>query len=300
MRKIHIAGVALFVAAVLGFGFYQFYTLRSTDSQGPGISMDTDTITVSSAAGEEELLAGVKAVDKKDGDVSDTLLVESMSNFLEKGRRTITIAAFDSDNHVSKVTRQVIYSDYQSPTFSLEKPLRFPKNTDDILEGVEATDILDGNLTSNIKISSDYVVAVDEPGEYPVKLLVANSAADVAELPVTVTIYEQSEENKRPKIALSQYILYIPVGSTISPWDLVESVTIGNTKYLRQEDGSLRPETESGKTQTEVITKEQVTMTHAIDYATPGVYEVTYETNIQGQEPGSVRLIVVVRERSNP
>lgn len=300
MRKIHIAGVALFVAAVLGFGFYQFYTFRATDSQGPGIFMDTDTITVSSAAGEEELLAGVKAVDKKDGDVSDTLLVESMSNFLEKGRRTITIAAFDSDNHVSKVTRQVIYSDYLSPTFSLEKPLRFPKNTDDILEGVEATDILDGNLTSNIKISSDYVVAVDEPGEYPVKLLVANSAADVAELPVTVTIYEQSEENKRPKIALSQYILYIPVGSTISPWDLVESVTIGNTKYLRQEDGSLRPETESGKTQTEVITKEQVTMTHAIDYATPGVYEVTYETNIQGQEPGSVRLIVVVRERSNP
>lgn len=300
MRKIHIAGVALFVAAVLGFGLYQFYTFRVTDSQGPGISMDTDTITVSSAAGEEELLAGVKAVDKKDGDVSDTLLVESMSNFLEKGRRTITIAAFDSDNHVSKVTRQVIYSDYQSPTFSLENPLRFPKNTDDILEGVGATDMLDGNLTSNIKISSDYVVAVDEPGEYPVKFFVANSAADVAELPVTVTIYDQSEENKRPKIALSQYILYIPVGSTISPWDLVESVTIGNIRYLRQEDGSLRPETESGKTQTEVITKEQMTMTHGIDYATPGVYEVTYETNIQGQEPGSVRLIVVVRERSNP
>lgn len=295
MRRLHIAGIALFVAAVLGFGLYHVHMFMERDSLGPKIAMDTDCITVSCHAEEEDLLDGVTAQDKKDGDVSDTLLVESMSNFLEKGRRNITIAAFDEDNHVSKVTRQVIYSDYQSPVFSLEQPLRFPKNTDSILEGVAVEDVLDGNLTSNIKISSDYVVTVDEPGDYPVKLMVANSAGDVEELPVTVTIYDPSQETKKVQIALSDYILYIPVGSSISLWDLVESVTLGSTQYLRGEDGSLWATSATTGQQPQFIAKEQMSIAQEIDYAAAGVYEATYTLDVQGYEPGCVRLIVVVR-----
>ena len=38
---------------------------------------------------------GVKAVDENDGDVTDSLVVESVSNFLGGGRRLVVYAAVD-------------------------------------------------------------------------------------------------------------------------------------------------------------------------------------------------------------
>ena len=51
-------------------------------------------------------------------------MVEELSNFIEKGRRQATVAAFDSDNNVTKTVREVIYEDYVSPRFALAEPLR--------------------------------------------------------------------------------------------------------------------------------------------------------------------------------
>ena len=48
--------------------------------------------------------------------------MESLSNFYEKGKRTAYIAVFDYDNHVNKITRDVIYEDYEEPVFELTAP----------------------------------------------------------------------------------------------------------------------------------------------------------------------------------
>lgn len=110
--------------------------------------MDNSEISVSIHADEAELLSGVTAYDAKDGDVTDSLAVEHISNFIEKGRRKISIVAFDSDNNVTHAEREMVYNDYTSPVFSLDGPLRFSVNADDLTEGLSAEDCLDGTITN--------------------------------------------------------------------------------------------------------------------------------------------------------
>ena len=120
-RKIWLFFVALML---LMFGAYRGMQMLKTDSSGPVISSGNDKITVSIHDGEDVLLKGITASDKKDGDVTSSLLVESISNFYE-GTRTVTYAAFDSDNHISKVQRELTYTYYTSPRFELTGSLRF-------------------------------------------------------------------------------------------------------------------------------------------------------------------------------
>lgn len=296
MKRIRLLSIAIFVITVVMFGLYKFNNWRSQDYAAPVIKMNEETITVSSSATEEQLLAGIAAEDRKDGDVTDSLIVESMSNFIEKGRRNITIAAFDSDNHVTKMTREVIYSDYTSPQFTLNHALRFPKNTNTILEGLGVMDVLDGNLTSNIKMSSDYYLAVDEVGEYPMVFSVVNSAGDVEELPVTVEIYDTAEESRRPQITLSEYIVYTHVGNPINPWDYVKIITWKGIEFVRGEDGILRDADPEENQEWTSVKEKEVDILQDVDYTKPGVYEITYQIEIEENEPGTVRLIVVVRE----
>lgn len=98
MRRIQILSIIVFVLAAGFFCFYRFRESGLADSRAPVIAMDSETIEVSCDATDEELLAGVTASDKKDGDVSDTLMVESLSDFTDTGKRTMTVVAFDSDN----------------------------------------------------------------------------------------------------------------------------------------------------------------------------------------------------------
>lgn len=294
MRRIRNITIAIFIFAVLAFGFYKYSTIANYEALGPEIQMEESSITVSVAATEEELLQGITATDKKDGDVSDSLIIETMGNFIEHGRRTITIAAFDSDNHVTKATREVVYSDYQSPQFSLSEPLKFPKNTSNILQYINANDVLDGNLTSNIKIVSDYHVDTSEEGEYHVEFTVANSAGDVSEFPVTVEIYDVAKENQKPHIDLSQYVIYTPLGVAIDPWRYVEKITIGGNEYVRQEDDVLHDLNPAEGQEKTTITRDEVTISHAVDINTAGTYEILYQVEAQNREPGTVRLIMVV------
>ena len=294
MKRIRIFSIGFFILSVAVFGIYKVRTVKNQDLVGPVIKMNEGTITVPVDAAEEELLAGITAEDNKDGDVTDSLIVESMSNFIEKGRRNITVAAVDSDNHVTKVSREVVYSDYHSPRFSLEKPLKFLLNDTNILEGLRADDVLDGNLTANIKISGDYYIQADTEGDYPMVFSVANSAGDVAELPVTVQMYRAAGE---PEILLSEYLVYTDIGKALEPWDYVEQITMGGIEYQRGEDGVLYgPEPEAEGEERASISREEVKITQDIDYKVPGVSEITYEISEEDKEPGKVRLIVVVSE----
>lgn len=296
MKKIQVLSLIVFAVSVAVFGVYKVHSLMNDDSAGPEIVMDEDAIEVSATAAEEELLAGVTAVDEKDGDVTDTLVVEKMGNFVERGRREITIAAFDSDNHITKSSREVVYTDYHAPRFSLSAPLKFAAGVSNILAYMSAEDVLDGDLTGNIKISGEYTLTADEPGDYPMLFTVSNSAGDVSTLPVTVTIYDAAEENRKPQITLSQYIVYTTIGAAVNPWDYVSAIQIDNRLYERCEDGILRDLSPvQGQTRTE-IRPEEVAITQNFDYNTPGVYEITYQIASADGSVGTVRLIVVISE----
>lgn len=296
MRRVRMLSILIFVVALVVFWFGKVQELTNADFAGPKIEMAETTIMVSAGAPEKSFLAGVSAVDLKDGDVTGSLVVESKGNFIEKGRREITIAAFDSDHHVTKATREIIYSDYHSPMFSLSAPLKFPTGVQNILDGISAQDVLDGNLTENIKVSSEYKLDVTTPGTYPMMFIVSNSAGDVVDLPVNVEIYDPGEERLKPQIALTQYLVYTAPGIPINPWEYVRAITMNEHEYIRSDDGVFRdmsPEAEQEKIE---IRPEEVAVIQNFDYGTPGVYEVVYQIAGEDGVSGTATLIVVVSE----
>ena len=298
MKKLRILSIIVFVAAAVSFGMYRNEQINSKDNQAPKITMKKDSIKVSCDADQKKLLKGIKAKDSKDGDVTDSLIIESISNFTKNKTRTMTVVAFDSDNHATKATRKVKYKDYTSPEFSLTEPLRFPMNTQDIMGTLTCKHVLDGDLTGKIKMSSEYYVQADKAREYPMMYRAANSAGDVQKLPVTVEIYDPAKESQRPQIELSQYLIYTSAGTVINPWDYVQQITMGGIKYIRDEDGVLRDPKPSQNQQRTSITSEEVQINNEADFNKAGVYEITYQmTDDSGKESvtGQVRLIVVVR-----
>ncbi|MFQ7768823.1 MAG: hypothetical protein ACLRIL_11475 [Fusicatenibacter saccharivorans] len=78
------------------------------DGKGRRFRWTTVKFRPASTRMRSELLSGVTAYDAKDGDVTDSLAVEHISNFIEKGRRKISIVAFDSDNNVTHAEREMV------------------------------------------------------------------------------------------------------------------------------------------------------------------------------------------------
>ena len=158
LRKSRVFVVIFFVISLAIFAGYHVARIATTDRTVPIIEMDSDSITVSVKGGDTAILEGVTATDEKDGDITKDLFIESRTTFLEKGKFHVTIAVADKDNHVAKVSREVIYSDYRSPQFSLSGPLKFQterENRDDlnIASGLSANDVIDGNISNRIKFS---------------------------------------------------------------------------------------------------------------------------------------------------
>lgn len=313
MRKIRAISVIIFILSVGIFVYFKIVAVKNVDTNGPEIHMAESSIEVSASGGSDEMLSGVTASDTKDGDVSASLVVESMTNFTERGRRTITIAAFDSDNNVAKATREIIYNDYTSPSFALAAPLYFPLNTTSLMDALSVSDILDGDLSSKIKLFADAQVRADTEGDYPVVFSVSNSAGDTVQLPVTVTIYDSLEMQYLPAISLSNYLIHIQKGETINPWSYVDEVSYRGIVYkpetndkgkriLAEEIGSDSAEDSDDTEGTSSEERKYLTnidISNPVDVNTPGTYEITYRVTAEEeyeQNTGTMRLIVVVDE----
>lgn len=91
------------IAVVASSGFL----VVTRDKTGPEITVSEDRkITYEMGGDKKALLDGVKATDKKDGDVSDSLMVEGVRQN-EDGSLEITYSAVDHSNNVTKVTCKV-------------------------------------------------------------------------------------------------------------------------------------------------------------------------------------------------
>ena len=290
MRKAKAASILLFVVSLALFLFCIFVREGGQDQSGPQIQMDQQEIQVSIAATEEELLQGVTATDRKDGDVTESLAVESLSNFIEKGRRKISIVAFDSDNHVARAEREIVYTDYTSPVFSLDSPLKFSTEAENLLAGLHAWDCLDGDISNKIQISFQDNLYSLTPGQYQATYSVANSAGDVKNLPVTVEVYDPTQEVQMPSLELSQYLVNLSVGEGFDPWGYLSSVTLNHYQYTKGEDGIFR----SSINEEEMFDPAAVQIENPVDINTPGVYEVVYSVYDEEGDQGTVRLIVSV------
>ena len=299
MRRLLWWSVMIFVLSSALFGFYQYRRVTRTDSSGPQIRMGAERISISVEDGEEALLADVTASDKRDGDVTNTLVVEGQSNILDSETRSVTYAAFDSDQHVTRVSGAGAYTDYRDPEFSISGPLSFAPGTKEILNSVKVSDCLDGDLSDRVKVLADEGLTVDRPGLYPVRFQVANSAGDVVNLPVVVEIREGTGYTG-PQIRLTQYAYYLDPGESFDPKTLIESVTISGRTYEIVDGAGNYFAEDRERDEKVVIGRDSIEVDNPVQPETPGTYTLTYSMTITNSDQenvtGSVRLFVTVRE----
>lgn len=253
---------------------------HSFDQSYPEISFERDVLEVSVTAEKSDFLEGVKAFDKKDGDITDTLIIESISKMLPSGERILTYAAFDTDHHVGKAERRIRYTDYVSPRFSLEEPLEMKSLTStdsEIFGALHASDCIDGDLTDQIVIVSTDISSFSlESMEAVYEVQVTNSCGDVAslKLPLEVELTEETVSGLRGEIILTDYLIYTQLGTMPLFLDYVESVTAGTKEFSAE---ALKVDAAE------------------LDVMQPGVYPVTY-TLEKEDTYASVKLLVVVEE----
>ena len=122
MRKIRLAVVGIFLLSLIAFIIFNIVNKVTTDSTPPVITSESDTVTVSVAAEDSELLAGVTAKDAEDGDLTDKVMISSMSNFTEPGKRTVSYVVFDDSNNDEKsgIYRLYCASDQADPAAQVQ------------------------------------------------------------------------------------------------------------------------------------------------------------------------------------
>lgn len=219
MKILRITVSALFV--IIGVSF--FLLLRAIraeeDYTCPEIYCDSGLLEIN--IGDNRLMSGISAFDEKDGNLTDKVVVESISRFVEKGVCNITYAVSDSDNHVTKYTRKIKYADYISPRFIIfDEPSFFVGSTAYLDDYIGAFCVLDGEVSDKIKY--DYgMLDMLIPGVYTIRAYVANSKGDVSEIFFDLNIRERN--TKTPVIKLKQYILYAGTGDIIEPKEYILS-----------------------------------------------------------------------------
>lgn len=285
----------VFILTLAVFGVYVTGSYLGKDTKAPVIKFDKDTITASIEDSGTSLLKGVSARDDKDGDVTDSLIVESMQK-LEGNLCEVVYVAFDSSDNIGTASRTVDFEDYRSIHFRITAPMRFTiASSNEILNNITADDCIDGDLTNRIKLvnkseNSDYVGA----GIYDYEFQVTNSIGDTAVLPVSVEFYTDSYEERlyRPNIYLKEYIVYLNKGDKINPKDYLKQITIGSDVYVFDEN-DLPAEGEE-MNMAGVLDRSQVKVQSDVRTKEEGIYTVNYSYTTDDDHIGTAQLIVVV------
>lgn len=283
MIRLRSFAILIFAIAVLEFAFFGIYRHITSDHRAPVLKVDKDEMVCSVTDGDEKLLDGVKARDDHDGDITDQVMVENISNFTGDGKRIVTYVVADSSNHVSRATRTISYKDYAKPKFEVKTAPRFSMaevdSKPDYARLVKATDLIDGNITKNVKISSVDDYKENEYGGFrDVVFQVSNSAGDTSTLPVTISYTETGA----PVVNLSSYVVYLKKNSGFSPGEYMASMEMGNNKYSVADFR----ETQKGT----------IDVRNNVNMKEPGVYSVEYAAKAPNGKSSVTYMKVIVEE----
>lgn len=270
MRALRIGTILVFMITLLLFGIFYIKEQSSKDYTLPVIEIESETLEISIHDAEESLLQGVTAYDKKDGDLTSRVIIESKSKFTKDQTCIVTYAVMDSDKHVVKNTRTVRYADYTAPTFYLKRPLIF--RIDDkveIREIVGAVDCIEGDISDKITIlATDYTG--NTAGVFSLSLQATNNLGDIIYL--DIPIYVEQTNAHAPVIELSEYLIYLDIGERLA---LEECITSVSSNSVRLESYN-------------------TLISSNVDYDTPGTYTVHYHVEDASGYTGHTVLTVIV------
>ena len=307
MKAVNLVLAVMAASGVAFAGFTAVSYFRSIDRLPPVISMESPEVTVSIDDPLSQTLDGVSAVDDRDMDVTDNIVVSDVSDFVAKNSRRVRFTAFDSNGNYSEASRMMVYSDYEPVTLSIDRVLRFPTGVSDadVLGAFSAWDCLDGDISSLITFTEGSVISSMSPGRYHVGVTVSNSAGDSATLPVTVEIYNPLLESAFPEIRLTQYMVHTPLGEKVNPKDFLKDVRYRGKDYgITEEEGTFgvdtsdwdRYEKKLFDQRPPAVNIDRFDITSYVNAQVPGVYDVVYDLSDSDGNTGSVILTVVVDE----
>ena len=295
MKRLKIAVFLMFVVSCAVFAGYNVKSKMIEDHTPPVITCDEDTVTLSVQTEQKEqqeaLLKGVKAKDNRDGNLTSSVRIASMSHFIAPGKRTISYVVFDKANHVGTLERTVQYSDYVPPKIHLTEPLRYTTTEvakANLTENMTAEDCLDGDLTSQIRTSLNDNIYNVIAGTYGVTAQVSNSAGDVCAVPLEITVTDATDRQEQEKEypLLSEYIAYTTVNTPIDPMAYLKGLEINGAEYTYANDGAML-----------AGTMERISVTSGVDYSQAGVYPIEYSYTADGAPTAVTKLYVVVQDQ---
>ena len=143
MKKRTFILLALIALCLMVFFGYRAFDHMRTDKTPPVITIAPEPVELSVNAPKGILLQDVTAMDDTSGDVTDSLVLESIRLLNRDGKIAVGYAAFDDAGNVAKVQREVMYNNYKSPRFTLSGPLVYAYDDNfDILNEIGAKDSL--------------------------------------------------------------------------------------------------------------------------------------------------------------
>jgi hypothetical protein len=274
-KVLRIIVVVCFLITSIVFSFSYFRESNEFDRTVPVITMAKDTLVVSVKDSNEKLLEGVTAFDEKDGDLTDDVIVESVSRFVDDGVCKVTYAVCDSNNHVANATRKVVYHDYHPPVFSLSKSLCYSLYEQvDIKSALHVTDCFDGTLDDSMVITSPNYVNSAE-GVYTIEATVTNSKGDVSSVSLPMVV--ENRGFSAPTIELKEYLVYMDRGEVLYPKEFISSAT--------DIDG--------------VNLKHKVKIDTNINFNKEGTYMVHYYATDKSGNRGHSVMIVIIGNGNN-
>lgn len=312
MKKARI--ILAILCALAAFGGYRYYQneQEQTDTEGPVLQAADEALSVSIGASEEELKEGVTARDERDGDVTDSIVIESIEKDAEGGQNQFLVnyVAFDESSNTGRLTRSLTYTDYRKVHFSIESPLRFPANQKlSLFSYITADDCIDGDVTPFITLDGDESLLGDEPqaGLYDCTVSVTNSVGDTTSLPIQVEIYEDSYEERslRPSIQLKENLIYLKQGESFEPTDYLDYVNDGGTSqidygpmvsvYANGEWSDVTEQVANGS-ELKWVNISQIGISSSVDVNIPGIYNVVYTYTAQKSGYDCTAYLMVVVE----
>ena len=163
-------------------------------------------------------MSGVTASDKEDGDLTKNIKVTGTVDTSKAGEYKLTYSVTDKDNATVSIVRIIAVVEENTnpiinniPVINLSD-LVIKIGTDfDPMTGVTATDIEDGNLTKDVKVTG--TVDTSKAGEYKLTYSVTDSQGATVSVERTITVVGDLNEYENPKTGDASILGYIGLAS---------------------------------------------------------------------------------------
>ncbi|MBC6164598.1 DUF5011 domain-containing protein [Listeria booriae] len=244
-------------------------TVTVTSNDAPVITASDKTLK---KGGSFNPMAGVSASDTEDGNVTDKVTVTANDvDTSVVGTYHVTYSVTDSDGNTTTKTITVTVTSNDAPVIVASDQTIKKGKAFDVMAGVSASDLEDGDVTGGITVTANDV-DTNTVGTYHVTYSVTDSDGNTTTKTITVTI----TSNDAPTFTTSD--VYLKVGDTFNPY---AGITASDT-----EDGDLTDRID--------IDSSDVDMTQ------PGTYAVEYSVTDSDNNTTKITRHVYVRTNDKP